>query len=245
MPEADSTHCGADAIDGYLDGELDERASAEVEAHLRACAACAERVRGERLVRDAIASPLRSEAAPAALRRSVEATVSASPLRRAALRTALRYALPLAAVLAALVLVRTLGPEGLPRAWAQGLAQDHAEHHGASGTDFLVRETDPRRLAAWFSGEAGAAVELPAGPAGAELVGGLLCLVNGRRVPHAVYRLDGRLVSYYVLPEVAPPDQRVDGTVGDLRYVAWNDAGRTAVAIGGASVAALGSFVQS
>jgi hypothetical protein len=37
----------------------------------------------------------------------------------------------------------------------------------------------------------------------------------------------------------------VDGTVGDLRYVAWDDAGRTAVAIGGTSRDVLGSFVQS
>ena len=245
MTDSGFVHCDADTVDSYLDDELDPRVRTGLEAHLRSCPSCAERVRGERLVREALAAPLRSEAAPAGLRSRVRVAMAATPLRRAGVPAVLRYALPLAAVLGALVLVRTLGPEGLPRAWARGIAEDHAEHHGASGTDFLVREGDPERLAAWFRGETGEDLVLPPNPAGAELVGGLLCLVNDRRVPHAVYRVDGRLVSYYVLPDLSPAGDRVAGSVEDLNYVAWSRDGGTAVVIGRAPSEELTPFTQS
>jgi hypothetical protein len=134
----------------------------------------------------------------------------------------LRYALPLAAMLAALVLLWTLGPTGgVDPALAAGLAEDHVGHHGPSGQQYLVAESDPQALSRWFEEQIGRMMSLPATPPEGRLVGGQICLVNGERVAHAVYDVDGTTVSYYMVPQ-AGPEKRVHGSLDRLNYLAWD-----------------------
>ena len=259
-------------LDRYLDGELGERQRRQMDAHVASCAACSARVHGERHVRTHIASLARQgDIAPQALRDSVRAQVV--PLARAApapvgestrpsilqptfryptLRVVRGFAVPwgrvavgLATAAAVAVLLQTLGGRGVGTALAADLASDHGEHHGPSGDAYLHDEEDPERLMRWFAGQ-GLTVPLPATPPGARLVGGQVCLVDGRRVGHAVYRLGGAMVSFFLVPERAGVHGREDrsedasgdpgasggrvreaetreGSVGQVRYASWEE----------------------
>jgi mycothiol system anti-sigma-R factor len=227
-----------DDLDSFLDGELDPVRRGEVQAHLEACPACAARLRGERRIRERIASLAAAETAPSELRErvrerireAVEAgdvwpSVMAVGGGRRSWGWKPAYGLALAAVVAALAIVWSLSPRGgVQSALAAGLAADHVNHHGASQREGMFQTDDPPELGRWFEQRLGTAVEIPGAPAGARLVGGQVCLVDGRRVAHTVYDVNGVTVSYFVVPKVRGPRSPSPGRVNDLNYVAWDSS---------------------
>lgn len=137
-------------------------------------------------------------------------------------RVSLRYAVALAAMLAAAVVLSVLGPRGaVESGWAADLARDHTLAHGASGTENVLNESDPGELTRWLERRVRAPVVLPERPSNGHLLGGRVCLVNGRRVAHAIYRVRGSIASYYVVPELGGSGATAQGRVDDLNYVAW------------------------
>jgi mycothiol system anti-sigma-R factor len=224
-------------IDSFLDGELDASRANAIEAHAAVCPTCASRLSGERRVRARIAHVCAGETAPAALRRRVRAQVDAAQADRGVAadaparvtswsrpgRRTFGYGLAAAAVIAVLAIVWTLGPRGgVGNALAAGLAEDHAGHHGPSQREGVFRSADRVELGRWFEGQLGMPIAIPGAPAGARLIGGQVCVVDGRRVAHAVYDVNGLTVSYFVVPHVSGPDEPTEGRVQDLNYVAWN-----------------------
>ncbi len=226
-----------ESIDSFLDGALDASRASAVEAHAAVCPTCASRLSGERRVRERITTLCAGETAPAALRERVRAQVEAAeadqgaaadaparvtPWSRPGRRT-FAYGLAAAAVVAVLTIVWTLGPRGgVESALAAGLAEDHTGHHGSSQREGVFQSADPVEIGRWFEGRLGRPIAIPETPAGARLIGGQVCLVDGRRVAHAVYDVNGRTVSYFVVPHVSGPSEPTEGRVQDLNYVAWN-----------------------
>ncbi len=226
-----------DDFDSFLDGELDPARQAEVQAHLEACADCSARLRGERQVRERITAFCADETAPAGLRARLEAQVRSAAEEAAAVRPSVTllasrtralgwrpvYGFAVAAVVAALAIVWTLTPRGgVGTALAAGLAADHTDHHGVSEREGIFGSDDPAELGRWFEGRLGMAIDIPQAPAGARLIGGQVCLVDGRRVAHAVYDVNGVTVSYFVVPHVSGPREPTPGRVEDVNYVAWD-----------------------
>ena len=206
------------------------------------------------------------EAAPAVHR---DGSRPATPPRR----HGLQIALAIAASLAALVLLWRVGPRGgAESVWAAGLADDHRAHHGASGQEYVVSESDPAALSRWFEQRLGARVPLPETPLGNRLVGGQICFVNGYEVAHAIYEREGtagsegaasalgaadlerapgstgaadpqvRTVSFYVLPRVAGPDGMTQGEIAGLNFVAWDSPPGGVFVLGAEPAAELAAF---
>ena len=132
------------------------------------------------------------------------------------------YGLAAAAVLVAIIGLWMLAPRrGGAEAWAAGLFDDHARHHGPSGRELLVAETNARDLERWFDRRLGLKLALPEWVGDGRLVGGQVCDVNGRRVAHAVYDLAGATVSYYVVPRGDAPEAPTRGEISSVRYLTW------------------------
>jgi mycothiol system anti-sigma-R factor len=232
-------------LDPYLDGELTPAEQADLERHVAGCADCEARLGVERAVRGRVAAVLAEEGAPEPLRDRIRVQVrdaaaesfpeatndpsgAAGVLRGPGARAAhrrLRVGLALAAILAGLFVVWNRGfdrssVDPVVQSWANALARDMTEHHGASGHDALVEETDPHRLAAWFQGRTGVQVTLPETPPGARLLGGQVCLVDGALVAHLVYGLEGATtVSYFVLPHGLEADEPQSGRASAFNFV--------------------------
>ena len=128
------------------------------------------------------------------------------------------------------------------------LAGDHRRAAGAEG----ILSNDTTDVAGWLSSRVGFAVHVPLF-AGGDLLGARVHDLNGRRGAVIAYRIDGRDVSYYVLPTTPiaggtpSPDDRSGPAVrvatwAGFRAAYWNEPGLTHVIIAdlpGPRVAAL------
>jgi anti-sigma factor RsiW len=102
----------------------------------------------------------------------------------------------------------------------QALCEDHAKYLSA---DAQVRSSDSARMESWFRGQTGFSVRVPAF-SDAELLGGRLCFLRGRKAALAFYRKNDRPVSLFQLQardaSLAALDRReVHGA--ELRRVSW------------------------
>jgi len=229
-----------DDIDSYLDRELDPERLSEVEAHLAVCPACSARVAGEVRVRERMAALGADEVAPADLRQRVTAQVRAAVTsgragrgssavgRPAVLRLGPRMRTVLAGLAAAAIaafLLWTLVPRvGVDVALAAGLAEDHVGHHGPDTRQVAFESEDPVAVERWLAERLGMEFRLPPPPPGARLIGGQVCVVDGRQLAHAVYEIAGRAVSYFVVPHESGPARPTPGEIDGLNYVTWRSA---------------------
>src|ERR1700681_4050313 len=62
-------------LHALIDGELDAGHARDIETHVKSCAACAEKLKSFRAMRDAIAEAALKETAPASLRARIEAAL--------------------------------------------------------------------------------------------------------------------------------------------------------------------------
>jgi mycothiol system anti-sigma-R factor len=223
-----------DSIERYLDSELESPGKVALEEHLDACGECRNRVRAESLIQSRLRRLYADEVTPAALRERIHAqvlteaphAVSGESRRPVALAFRTRW-LPVtaaaAAILAALLVLRTVDrdrpDEAAQEVWAAGLAADITANHGPTGREDLVALSDPVRLATLFEEHGSFRPQLPPPPVGGRLLGGQLCLVNGKRVVHAVYMVEGMTVSYFVVPYVSGPERTGDGRTSGFNYL--------------------------
>jgi anti-sigma factor RsiW len=119
--------------------------------------------------------------------------------------------------------------------WMHGTPPDSArqsplhavtEDHIRALHEEQMLSADPTTVARWMAQRVAFAVHVPAMP-GASLVGGRLCLLHGQRGMVLWYRVDGHLLSYYVMPgaphTISDPAEGIlrHGAEAGYRVVAW------------------------
>jgi mycothiol system anti-sigma-R factor len=238
-------------VDALLDGELDPKNAAEVEAHLEACPECKQRYEAKR----ALSSNMRrldlGYAAPESLRRRITAgleaaqadsmepgstrapSVSAASGQRAATRGPARWfvlagwpvALAASALLASVLLQqRSQEADEVVAAHVRSLLADHLND---------VVSSSHHTVKPWFAGKINFAPPVPdLASQGFELVGGRLDYLEHQQVAALVYRKHGHIINVLAsLPgrdtASLPQTARVQGY--SLR--SWKQAGLNLVAV--------------
>jgi anti-sigma factor RsiW len=254
----------------YVDGELDARARAEVDDHLRHCPPCHSRVAAEQSVRELLQTKreaLKHECAPGSLKARCagsarlqpsagfeEARGVARPKPRATIASRLK---PRANLLRPFALAASLTvlvggsflyqvTERSSRVMAAELVADHVKCFGLNrmlGTQESLAAVEGS-LASSFDWR----VRLPERPQqiGLELVGARPCLYGNGRVAHIMYRHNGEPVSVFMLPKT----QRKDGVLDVMGHecAIWSEGDRTFVLVAReprVEVARVASFVQA
>jgi anti-sigma factor RsiW len=206
----------------------------EAEAHLSTCEAC------RRFLADqaALAAELRRLAdepvTPTAVRERVFDQLARERLGQSARSgQALRAATAGLTIVAAGLLVA--GSFWITRStpedatWQQQLAAV-AEDHVRTTHDESIASTDVALVERWLSGRVPFAVHIPTMP-DAALQGARLCYMEGRRGVVLRYHVDGREMSYYIVPAEpsnAPPlvpKRFLRGAQSGYQVVAWHDVG--------------------
>ncbi|HEY6925583.1 MAG TPA: anti-sigma factor [Steroidobacteraceae bacterium] len=239
-------------IDPLLDGELDARNTAEVQAHLHGCRRCQSRYETHRVLSCGIRSLDLGYTAPASLRLRINemlAAETASAAAQTGLSVKERPTAPRAQVSARRGVSQWLMWAGWPVAVAASAmlatvllqqrsveADDVVEAHVRSLlVDHLndVVSTDHHTVKPWFAGKIDFSPPVPdLKPRGFELVGGRLDYVLREPVAAVIYRKHGHIINVLAaLPghglDQLPHSERVQGYT--LR--AWRQAGLDLVAI--------------
>lgn len=179
-------------------------AVAAAEAHVAGCAACRAFVADMQAVAHRISTAAPRPSAPLETRERLFAALARARATRERDRATRWSAVRLAAAGVAAVLVlaavvwRLPSPTGAAPDPVALLAEDHRR---SLGTDDIA-SGDTAAVARWLAPRVGFAVRVPTF-AGGRLAGARLSDIDGRRGAVLVYRVDGREVSYYMLPRGA------------------------------------------
>jgi anti-sigma factor RsiW len=232
--------CGAlgDRLTGYLDRELDERATGEVEAHLRQCVTCSTQLERERRLRAAVLAHLAPLQAPESLRNNVRAILRAQvkrPQRR-------QIWLPTWAATAAALLLGVTGgwrlgiwqvsQDGGSDVLAEVVAGHVRSLQGAHLTD--IASSEHHTVKPWFAGKLDFSPPVPDFTTqGFPLIGGRLDYLGERQVAALVYRRRQHVINLFVWPSrdsnalPAAMSRRgyhvVHGAAGGMTYWAISD----------------------
>ncbi|HKY20212.1 MAG TPA: zf-HC2 domain-containing protein [Vicinamibacterales bacterium] len=209
----------------YVDGEATAAERAIVEAHLRACPKCRHQTALQAAARESVRAKLCPPCAPEQLRARCRA---AARTRTFGIPRALA-SLSMAAALALLVggvLLYTL--TGLsPSVLAAQLTLDHISCFAFRGSNEAV---DPRASEDSYVRDYGQQVRLPrANVGGLQLVGMRRCYCGEGAAAHAMYRLNGRPVSLYVIPDASRSRASTDVLGHDA--IMWSKEGTTYVLV--------------
>jgi anti-sigma factor (TIGR02949 family) len=238
-------------IDPLLDGELDVRNTAEVQAHLDGCRGCQSRYEAHQALSSAIRSLDLGYVAPASLRQRInealeaETTAAATedksatgraparlaraPARRGGSQWLMWAGWPVAVAASAMLVTvslqqRSLEGADVVAAHVRSLLVDHLND---------VVSTDHHTVKPWFAGKIDFSPPVPdLKSRGFELVGGRLDYVHSEPVAAVIYRKHGHIINVlsalpgHGLGEL-PHSERVQGY--SLR--AWRQAGLELVAV--------------
>ena len=244
-------------IHALLDGELDAGHTRDVEAHLARCENCAGKLAAYRAMRQAMADANLKEAAPAHLRRRVEAALPAVPAAQNVTRLDSRRrpnrrsfvggfavgAVLSAAVAASLVLVVTRDDED------HRLAGEVVSAHLRSlqpGHLTDVETSDQHTVKPWFNGrlaEAPRVIDLAKDDF--PLAGGRVDVVDRAPAATLVYRHRKHLISLVEVPAHGRADAApVRGVSEGYNIVHWTEGGVTYWAVSDIGAGDLEEFVQ-
>jgi anti-sigma factor RsiW len=250
-------------LHALIDGELDAGHARDVETHVAACPACAEKLTAFRAMREAFALAPLKEAAPAHLRNRIEAalavpakTISAPrqswlASARASWREswknffggfAVGTALS-AAVAASLVIAVVRNDQN------QQIASDVVSAHLRSlqaGHLTDVETSDQHTVKPWFNGKLDVAppvIDLTA--QGFTLIGGRLDYINGQPVASIVYRRRKHVINLFVGEPLGAAVRGVkDETVQGFNIRHWSEGGLNLWAVSDIDAGELDEFGQ-
>lgn len=204
----------------------------EAEAHLRTCDACrrflADQTEWAAEIERAAPKPI----ARAAVRERVFERLARARVHQPAARRQVGIRSAAVGLMVAVILaigVWVMRSEPADRAWRQQVVAV-AEDHVRSTHEESIASTDAGAVREWLSGRVPFAVHIPMIP-GAAFEGARLCYLDGRRGAVLRYQVDGREVSYYIMPggpSNLPPatrDRFLHGAESGYQVVAWHDAG--------------------
>ncbi len=242
-------------LHALIDGELDAGHVRDVEAHVATCPACAEKLKGFRALREAIAGANLREAAPVRLRSRIEAALPLpsarviaprkffQPSRRTffggfAIGTALS-----AAVAASLVL--TVVRNDQERTIANEVVSAHIRSLQA-GHLMDVETSDQHTVKPWFDGKVDVAppvIDLTA--QGFTLLGGRLDYIDGEPVAAVVYQRRKHVINLFVARRLGAEHVSVTArTVQGYNVRHWTEQGLDFWAVSDLDSEELGEFVQ-
>jgi len=219
---------------------VDERVAA-AEAHIADCGACREFIADMRVMAERLAASAPRPSAPREVRERLFASLArarSDAERTRAKRVVTRW-VAAAGVVALVILAagvwRLSSVRAGPADIAARLADDHRRVLHGDG----ITSADSVVVAQWLSGRVGFAVRVPAFTNG-QLVGARVADVNGLRGAVLAYRVDGRDVSYYIMPVPGAttggelpriPMVQVSSWSG-FRIAAWSEPGLTHALVG-------------
>jgi anti-sigma factor RsiW len=181
----------------YIDGEASAAERAIVDAHLRACPKCRHQTALQAAARESVRTKLCRPCAPDQLRARCRAAAHTGPFGLPRRLISLSIAAALAFVAGGVLLYSLTS---VPTVLAAQLTLDHvacfAVHDSQAAVDAGASEGR-------FAEEHGQPVRLPrTAVAGLQLVGLRRCYCGEGAAAHAMYRLNGRPVSLYIIPNV-------------------------------------------
>jgi anti-sigma factor RsiW len=226
----------------YVDGEASADQRALVDAHLKACPKCRHQTALQAMVRDTVREKLCRPCAPDALRARCRAAAHPGILPFRITRSTLASLSIAAALILVLggVLLFTL--TGLsPTVLAAQLTLDHLK---CFAVDSATVPVDARASEEEYARDYGRQVQLPrAEVEGLQLVGLRRCYCGEGAAAHAMYRLNGRPVSLYVIPDASLDRASTDVFGHDA--VIWSKQNATYVLVSRESRATLEALARA
>ena len=232
----------SDKLTGYLDGELDERAAGEVEAHLRQCVTCSARLERERRVRAAVQAHLKPLRAPEQLRSNVRSMLRAQAKRSQRRQTWLpTWVASAAALILGVAGGWQLATWRVSRGDGSDLATEVVASHvrslqGAHLTD--IASSEHHNVKPWFAGKLDFSPPVPDFTTeGFPLIGGRLDYLGEKQVAALIYGRRQHVINLFVWPSrdanarpVAASRRGyhvVHGAAGGMTYWAISDLNET------------------
>jgi anti-sigma factor RsiW len=232
----------APLLHAYSDGELDLVRSLEIEEHLKTCAACAQELREQHILREGIRSANFYHRAPEALRARIIASASVAPARAGehsfavapVLRTVRRRPVfEWLAVAAAILITLGLGAQFIPgvRTARQGdlVAEELVASHIRSlqpGHLMDVVSTDQHTVKPWFDGKIDFAPPVrDLAEQGYPLIGGRLDYVGSRDVAALVYQVRKHYINVFIWPDDGKQGIRLESVSKQGYNVACRSSG--------------------
>jgi anti-sigma factor (TIGR02949 family) len=249
-------------LHALIDGELDAGHARDVETHVAACPACAEKLEAFRAMRQAMAQASLREAAPAHLRARIEAmlavpaaTSSTASIPRRSWLAAIReswknffggFAVGTAlsaAVAASLVIAVVRSDQN------QQIAGDVVSAHLRSlqaGHLTDVETSDQHTVKPWFNGKLDVAppvIDLTA--QGFTLIGGRIDYITGQPVASIVYRRRKHVINLFVGEPLGAAIRGVkDESIQGFNIRHWREAGLDLWAVSDIDAGELDEFGQ-
>lgn len=246
-------------LHALIDGELDAGHARDVETHVTACPACAEKLEAFRAMHQTFAQAPLKEAAPAHLRKRIEAVLAVPAAEVAAPRqswlTSARASwknffggfavgTALSAAVAAIFVIAVIRNDQ-----DQQIAGDIVSAHLRSlqaGHLTDVETSDQHTVKPWFNGKLDVAppvIDLTA--QGFILIGGRLDYINGQPVASIVYRRRKHVINLFVAQPLGATVHGVrDETVQGFNIRHWSEAGLDLWAVSDIDAGELDEFGQ-
>jgi anti-sigma factor RsiW len=213
----------------YVDGAATDDERALVDAHLRACPKCRHQTALQSAVRETVRAKVCRPCAPDALRTSCRAAARAGMGPFGTIRstiTSLSMAAALVLLVGGVLLYAFTGLS--PAVLAAQLTLDHVKCFAVHDADTAV---DVHASEQQYLRDYGGEIHLPrASVAGLELVGIRRCYCGEGIAAHAMYRLHGRPVSLYVIPDATRDRTSTDVFGHDA--LMWSNGNVTYVLLG-------------
>ena len=242
-------------VPGYLDGELDLVRMIEMEAHLKACPACALELESLGALRAALQCSSLAYPAPAALRERIQSSLRASSgaeVRESRIKWPSLSMWRLAGAFALLALISISGGRWMASLRApsseQRIAAEVFSSHVRSleGNHLMdVVSTDQHTVKPWFDGKLDFSppVEDLASD-GFPLVGGRLDYIENREVAALIYQRRKHFINVLVWPNPPGPDsiQAIESRQG-YNIMRWARGGFQFWAVSDVNAQDLAEFV--